>query len=152
MSPGYGGDVITPSKRPPKASSRASPRRTPAAAPRARPRGGNPRPPGERAERVPTQESPRLLDGTALPPVLVTPVRRPLRRSRKVEVEVRRPPGRARGARQHDTQDVGVLVVLDEPAEKQQFGGGTRREPVPDEPRDGRLRPPSLEPVEPRQR
>ena len=54
------------------------------------------------------------LDGPALALVLEAPVRLGLRRAREVEIEVRREPRRARGAREHDPQHVGVLVVVGE--------------------------------------
>src|SRR5436190_3636163 len=46
--------------------------------------------PADRVERVPAQELERLIDRTAEPAVLVTPVRLELWLAREVEVEVRR--------------------------------------------------------------
>ena len=39
-------------------------------------------------------------------------------------------PGRARGPGEHDPQDVGVLVVVDDASEVQELGGGARRVPL----------------------
>src|SRR5439155_9099868 len=51
--------------------------------------------PGERVERVTAHEAGCLLDGLALAPVLVTPVRLTLRGTRQVEIEMSRQPRRA---------------------------------------------------------
>src|SRR5207253_9288549 len=108
--------------------------------------------PRERVERIAPQEASRLLDRTALAPVLVTPVRRALRSPREVEVEVRRPARRTSRPRQHDAQDIRMLVVLYEAAEEEQLRRRPRRVPVPDKARDRRLRPRALETGEPGQR
>ena len=85
--------------------------------------------PLERVERVAADEVLRALDGLALAPVLEAPVRLELRLLREVEVEMRRPPRRACGAREHDAQHVGVLVVGDQRAEAEQVAARLRREP-----------------------
>jgi len=84
----------------------------------------------ERVDRVATQEVLGALDRTADALVLVTPVRLALRTPRQIEIEVCRKPGRARRPREHDSQDIGVLVLVGEGAEAQQLLGCARREPV----------------------
>ena len=66
--------------------------------------------------------------------MLVAPVLALLRRAREVEVEVRRQPRRARGAREDDPQHVLARVLRDQRAEVQQLGRGLRREPLGHEP------------------
>ena len=100
----------------------------------------------QRVERVPAQEPPGLADRPARPLVLVTPVLGTLRGTREVEVEVGRPPRGARRAGKHHPQHIGVLVVVDEPAEEEQLGRGPRREPVANVLRHVAARPLALEP------
>src|SRR2546429_1010972 len=64
--------------------------------------------------------------------MLVTPVRLELRRARELQIEMRRSPGRTRGARQDHTQDVSMLVVVDDCPEGEQLPGGLRRVPPAD--------------------
>ena len=73
-----------------------------------------------------------------------------LRAAREVEVEVRREPRRARGAREHDPQHVGVLVAVEHRPEPEQVGGGLGREPLADV--RGRLADRPLTSLEPRER
>ncbi len=89
--------------------------------------------PLQRVERVPRDELPRSRHRPARALVLVAPVLVELRRTREVEVEVRRPPGGAGGAGEDHAQDVCVLVAVDERPEEEQLGGGFRRVPVADE-------------------
>src|SRR5713226_6512139 len=86
--------------------------------------------PLQRVQRVAAEERECSLDGTALAFVLVAPVRPELRRAGEVEVEVCRPPRRARGAREHHAEDVGVLVFRNQLAEGEQLGGGLGCEPL----------------------
>jgi hypothetical protein len=72
------------------------------------------------------------LDRSADAPVLVAPVLAVLGGAREVEVEVRRHPCGARRSSEDDTQDVGVLVAVDERAEPEQVLDGLRREPLGD--------------------
>ena len=78
--------------------------------------------PRERVERVTAEEVVGALDRPALALVLEAPVRLGLRLLREVEVEVRRQPRRPRRAREHDAQDVRMLVVADEDPEGEQLG------------------------------
>ena len=48
---------------------------------------------------------------------------------------MRRPPRRPSRAREHDAQDVGVLVLVDEPAEREQLPRSLRRVPPGNEAR-----------------
>ena len=125
--------MTTPSYGPPSSSSRASPWRTTAARPADRARRANVRDPRGRVGEVAGQELAGALDRPARAPVLVAPVLALLRRAREVEVEVRREPRRARGAGEHDAQDVVARVLGDQRAEVEQLGGGLRREPLADE-------------------
>ncbi len=83
----------------------------------------------QRVERVAPQEVLGPLDGTAVAPVLVAPVLPTLRLLREVEVEVRRAPGGACGARQDHAEHVCVLVVVHDRAEEEELFGSARCEP-----------------------
>ena len=119
---------MTPSNGPPRSIVRASPCRTRATLPLGPDRREG-LDPVERVERVAEQEPPRRVDGPALAAVLEAPVRLELRGAREVEVEVGRPPRRARRARQHDPEHVRRADLLDERAEVEQLLG--RRRGVP---------------------
>jgi hypothetical protein len=108
--------------------------------------------PLQRVERVPAQEASSLAHRPARPLVLVAPVLRALRGAREVEIEVRRAPRGPGRARQDDSQDIRVLVVVDKPAEEEQLGGGPRRVPVANVFRDLAVRTPTVELLEPRAR
>ena len=86
--------------------------------------------PRERVERVAAQEVLGALDRAADLLVLVAPVLADLRLAREVEVEVRRPACRASRPREHDAQDVGVLVLVDEGAEERELCCGAGGEPL----------------------
>src|SRR6478672_4102923 len=77
--------------------------------------------PCQSVERVTTKELRSSLDGTALAPVLVAPVRLELRLLRKLQVEVCRATGRPRRTGEHDSQNVGMFVVVDDRAESQEL-------------------------------
>ena len=77
--------------------------------------------PLERVERVAAQERRRLAHRTADPLVLVAPVLLALGLARKVEVEMPRPPGRARRTAQYHPQHVRIDVVVDQLAEAEQL-------------------------------
>ena len=94
--------------------------------------GGEGLDPVERVERVAEEEAAGRLDGLALAPVLVAPVGLETRLAREVEVEVRRPAGRAGGAGKHDAEDVGGAHLVDERAVVEQLLGGGRRVPGSD--------------------
>ena len=102
----------------------------------------------QRVERVAAQEMVCALHGPTLALVLVAPVRLALGCPREVEVEVRREPRRARSSREHDLEDVRVLVVRDPGTKTEKLGGSLRREPPLDVGRRPANRPRRLEPVE----
>ena len=85
--------------------------------------------PLEGVERVAAQEVLGSFDRAAELAVLVAPVLATLRLAREVEVVVRRPPRRAGRAREHDSQDVAMLVLVDERAVEQELGRRPRRVP-----------------------
>ena len=96
------------------------------------------RDPSQRVEGVAAQELARVLRRAARAAVLVAPVRLRHRAARRVEVEVRRAPGGARGARRDHALDVGGWVVwIDQGRVAAQVGErrarttrpGTRRRP-----------------------
>src|SRR6185437_4821315 len=96
--------------------------------------------PRQSVERVPTKELRGSFDGAALAPVRVTPVRLELRLLRKLQVEVRRTTGRPRGTGEHDAQNVGVFVIVDDRAESQELPRRLRCVPPPEIRRGPRAR------------
>ena len=94
----------------------------------------------ERVERVAAEEAGRGLDRTAGPPVLVAPVLAHLRLARRLEVEVRGAPRRPGGAREHDAEQVLVLVLADQLAEGEQLRRRLRLVPAADVRRRARAR------------
>src|SRR5439155_775678 len=83
-------------------------------------------------ERVAADEVLGAIDRPALALVLEAPVRLELRAAGKVEIEVRRPPRRARGTGEHEPQYVGVLVVLCKRTKAEEVSSRLRREPLGD--------------------
>ena len=70
--------------------------------------------PRERVTDVPAEEAGGGFDRPARTPVLVAPVLGPLRRFRRLEVEVCCPPSRPRSAREDHAQDLHVPVPRDQ--------------------------------------
>ena len=91
----------------------------------------------KRVQRVPAEKVRGLVDRSALPTVLVTPIGRDLWHTGEVEVEVRRPSRGTRGARQDHAQNVRMLVLVDDRAKREQLACRLRRVPPANE--TGRL-------------
>jgi hypothetical protein len=88
--------------------------------------------PGNRVERIAAEKLSGRLHGTAHAAMLVAPVRLELRGPRKIEIEVRRAACRSRGACEDDSEDVCVLVLIEDRAPEQELGRGFGGEPEAD--------------------